>query len=318
MGLFSNVRAISLVEKIKNGSTENITLAQITNLIINLPDAKNNLTKDQFKAVYKLYNDFQNCNSKIAMDLDGYYYNCVKIIKKFDAIAPYEKYSGGNELEFSFLMDEIRENKTSNKEFAEKNKKTANDYLTNFNFIEVDMMINQFSDFLALQNKSKNQPSLFLETELPFYHNGWKDTLKKATKIWVAYYVLWGKTQEYIEQRINLMQSINLFMPKENNNENRVNSSLPQIEFCGIDDVIDVYNHMLDYKNNVFLKQDKDTIFQAVADYCFEAYECAGVPYKEGYDIYFFTFKQMQKFAQMEQLKHYYVGYEEYISQNIN
>ena len=42
------------------------------------------------------------------MDLNGYYETATYIIKKFDAIAPYEKYSGGNELEFSFLMEEIR------------------------------------------------------------------------------------------------------------------------------------------------------------------------------------------------------------------
>ena len=31
----------------------------------------------------------------------------VKIIKSFDEIAPYEKYSGGSEIEFSFLMEDI-------------------------------------------------------------------------------------------------------------------------------------------------------------------------------------------------------------------
>lgn len=41
------------------------------------------------------------------------YFVCfkIKIIKKFDAIAPYEKYSGGNEIEFSFMMDDIRNNR---------------------------------------------------------------------------------------------------------------------------------------------------------------------------------------------------------------
>ena len=40
--------------------------------------------------------------------MDLYLDTAVKIIKQFDEIAPYEKYSGGNEIEFSFLMAEIR------------------------------------------------------------------------------------------------------------------------------------------------------------------------------------------------------------------
>ncbi|MBR4040048.1 MAG: hypothetical protein IKJ11_08135 [Clostridia bacterium] len=32
----------------------------------------------------------------------------IKITKDFDKVAPYEKYSGGNELEFSFMMQDIR------------------------------------------------------------------------------------------------------------------------------------------------------------------------------------------------------------------
>ena len=42
------------------------------------------------------------------IDIDGYYDTAIQIIKRFDAIAPYEKYSGGNELEYSFMMEELR------------------------------------------------------------------------------------------------------------------------------------------------------------------------------------------------------------------
>lgn len=47
------------------------------------------------------------------LDKDGYYNTAADIITKFDKIAPYEKYGGGNELEYSFLMDEIHRNKNN-------------------------------------------------------------------------------------------------------------------------------------------------------------------------------------------------------------
>ena len=47
------------------------------------------------------------------MDREGYLQQAIEIIKRFDAIAPYEKYSGGNETEFSFLMDDIRSKNNS-------------------------------------------------------------------------------------------------------------------------------------------------------------------------------------------------------------
>jgi len=72
-----------------------------------MSDARRNLSEKDFKQVYNLYKQFKKCNNKMKMDLNGYYETATYIIKKFDAIAPYEKYSGGNELEFSFLMEDI-------------------------------------------------------------------------------------------------------------------------------------------------------------------------------------------------------------------
>lgn len=108
MGVFSGIQAMKSVSKLKSGGTAKLSLAQVSNLIINLPDAQKKLSPAQFNSVYALFREFQKCKTKHEVDLSGYYAMAVDIIKKFDKIAPYEKYSGGNELEFSFLMDEIR------------------------------------------------------------------------------------------------------------------------------------------------------------------------------------------------------------------
>lgn len=108
MGLFSDAKAITDVQKIKNGGTAELSISQITNLIINLPDAQRKLTPAEFQAVHGLYKQMRKCKTKLQMDMDGYLDTVVKIIREFDQIAPYEKYSGGNEIESSFMMQDIR------------------------------------------------------------------------------------------------------------------------------------------------------------------------------------------------------------------
>ena len=108
MGFFSDIKAIGTIQKIKNGGTAKLSISQITGLIINLADAKNNLPDSKYKQICALFDDLRTCNTKFEMNYEGYLQQAIDIIKRFDVIAPYEKYSGGNETEFSFLMDTIR------------------------------------------------------------------------------------------------------------------------------------------------------------------------------------------------------------------
>ncbi|MCI6956703.1 MAG: hypothetical protein SPI15_08945 [Candidatus Faecousia sp.] len=108
MGIISGIQAISGVQKIKNGGMAKLSISQVTSLIINLPDAQKNLSKEEYNRVYSLFSQMEKCTTKMLMNMDLYFDTVVKIIKKFDKIAPYEKYSGGNEIEFSFLMADIR------------------------------------------------------------------------------------------------------------------------------------------------------------------------------------------------------------------
>lgn len=108
MAFFSDIKAAADVQRIKHGGTAKLSLSQVTCLIVNMADARKNLPERQFNEVYKLYRKFRKATTKIPMDMYAYTQTAVKIIKMFDAIAPYERYSGGNELEISFMMDEIR------------------------------------------------------------------------------------------------------------------------------------------------------------------------------------------------------------------
>ena len=103
MGFFSDIRAIKDVQKLKDGGKEKLSISQIAGLITNMYDASKNLDSDTYKKVYKLFTDLRKCNTKIEMDLEGYYKTAVDIIKRFDAIAPYEKYSGDVDLKYNDL-----------------------------------------------------------------------------------------------------------------------------------------------------------------------------------------------------------------------
>lgn len=115
MGILADIKAIKNVQKIKNGENVKLSISQITGLITNMVEAKKNLEPEQFQDIYKLFTELRTCNTKMEMNLDEYYRTAKDIIKRFDSIAPYEKYSGGNEFEFSFLMNDIR-NENDSKE----------------------------------------------------------------------------------------------------------------------------------------------------------------------------------------------------------
>lgn len=108
MGLFSDLKAMNDLQRIKHGGVGKLSLSQITCFIVNMLDAKKNLSAKEYDSIYGLYKKLRKCTTKMAMDMKGYTDTAVEIIKMFDKIAPYEKYSGANEIEISFMMNEIR------------------------------------------------------------------------------------------------------------------------------------------------------------------------------------------------------------------
>lgn len=124
MGLFSSLsvgmRGTKAVNKIRNGGKAKISYAMVSMLIISLQEAKAKLTPDKYKAVEDLFMEFQKCSTTYEVGLEGYFELCKDVILKFDAIAPYELYSGGSELEFSFLMDDIRKGENEKHQFIKE------------------------------------------------------------------------------------------------------------------------------------------------------------------------------------------------------
>ena len=178
MGLISDVKAMAGLQKIKAGGTTMLSISQITNLIINLPDGKRNLLPEQFNDVYNLYKQMRKCKTRIPMDIDGYMDTAVKIIKEFDKIAPYEKYSGGNEIEFSILMQDIR------KEPPPINKNIQDELI---NLVDrSDIINNDYINFLTQNgycNISHDVAKAFLGVLILFNTHGKTEALNKLDSL---------------------------------------------------------------------------------------------------------------------------------------
>lgn len=111
MGFFSGIEATIAVQRIMEGSIEFLSMAQVTMLNVNMPDAQKNLSPELYAQVRMLYRQLQKLKNKIPVDAEAYFEMAVAIIRQFDAIAPYEHYSGSPKEDTAQLLEQIRNDK---------------------------------------------------------------------------------------------------------------------------------------------------------------------------------------------------------------
>ena len=88
----------------------------------------------------------------------------------------------------------------------------------------------------------------------------------------------------------------------------------PKVEMLRTDSFGAFCEHMTQYIKNVFLpelKSGEEPIEEYVFRYSLEAYRVAGIPYDDGYDVYFYSIKQMQLWAMDPKMKHFFKKYED-------
>ena len=90
MGIISDVKSVGAIQKIKNGGIAKLSVSQIVNVLINLPDAAKKLSNTEYIKVHELYKEMRKSTIQIPMNMDMYLDTAVKIILEFDKIAPYE------------------------------------------------------------------------------------------------------------------------------------------------------------------------------------------------------------------------------------
>ena len=79
--------------------------------LVKLADARKNLLEERYQDVCHLFSAYQERNEKVTYDWKMYKTVAMSIIKKFDALAPYEKYCGRKEVVWYAVMERIRNDK---------------------------------------------------------------------------------------------------------------------------------------------------------------------------------------------------------------
>ena len=99
---------IDKVNKIKEniGATAFFTPAELASGIINLWDAKQNLTQEEYFYVQAFYEMFKMSKKELCLDHFGFLGACNEMIAHFDLIAPYYKFCGNDELQMARLVDD--------------------------------------------------------------------------------------------------------------------------------------------------------------------------------------------------------------------
>lgn len=216
------------------------------------------------------------------------------------------------------------------------------------NFLEAHKTVHEYIDVFANGNFRADAISL---KSITFYCENWQDKLIEASQIFVSHCILWNtRPLEAIDQYFALLRFNNSFIPddeyqntqklwaiieKDCNSKiygkifkNKVaNAKKEYGEFSELhkykpyrrDDVVNVYNHMTDYKNSIYLPEfrKKETPFsELVFQYCLETYKSAGINYSNHDDVYFYSFDQMRKWMINVEMKHYFAAFEQYLMHN--
>jgi hypothetical protein len=80
--------------KLQKGNSIMLSKADIAKVVINLPDAKRNLTKEAFEKVFALYAQYQKDKTKESYNLINFSKAKADMITEFNKIAPWKIYNG--------------------------------------------------------------------------------------------------------------------------------------------------------------------------------------------------------------------------------
>ncbi len=95
------------MEKIKTnlGETEEFSVAEMAFGLVNLADAKNFLTEDEYYYVKIIYNAFQKKQEKHILNFFTFIAAGDQMIAHFDLVAPFYKYSGSDDPQAGAIID---------------------------------------------------------------------------------------------------------------------------------------------------------------------------------------------------------------------
>lgn len=91
----------------KNESkTAFFTPSEIVSAIVNLIDAQNSLTQEEYFYVSVVFETYRQIKSKLLLSKSGFVGVCSEIIAHFDLIAPYYKFCGDSKMRIMMLEED--------------------------------------------------------------------------------------------------------------------------------------------------------------------------------------------------------------------
>ena len=72
MGIISDISSLLSIQKMKSGKIAKLSISQIVNMIINLQDAKKNLSKGEYEQICELFTEMRKCTTRMPMNMDLY------------------------------------------------------------------------------------------------------------------------------------------------------------------------------------------------------------------------------------------------------
>lgn len=310
MGLFSDVKAIKDVQKIKNGTEAELSLNQVVNLLVNLPDAKKNLSADQFKKVCKIYDELRKQTTKHLLDLDGYYDMATNIILLFDKVAPYEKYSGGNAMEFKLLMDKLRNSTGIPTETSINSNLKGKSFRHPMTVLDALLLVGEYTNVCASGNAFG--PIGVCVYDIVSLDEYWKDDLIDACKLYLAQHILFDENAEteiealtasligfgnfLTKKDVKDIQSIMDGNTPENFDYTKLTNPSPSYRTGELNSYIQT---MKLYRGTEFVKhldnegRNDAGLWKAVSFYAKYAYEKADVQMPPYYNLYFWPLEDL-------------------------
>lgn len=104
MGIFGYIRKVKKIQK-NIGSIAIFTPAEIVSGIVNLWEAKQKLTYEEYFYVNIVYETYKMLKNKLTLDCFGFLSVCNELIAHFDLIAPYYKFCGNPQLQIAKFID---------------------------------------------------------------------------------------------------------------------------------------------------------------------------------------------------------------------
>lgn len=104
----ATAESLDIVRRIQSGETASISVAQITDIHVDLEKARHSLTPKQFESFYALHSKLKTETVPVAMYESSYTVLTHRIIVAFDNIAPFEKYGKISESNSREILPKIR------------------------------------------------------------------------------------------------------------------------------------------------------------------------------------------------------------------